>query len=220
MQSSIATYLVRVGPQSGDGSVPPDMAWVGLAMEDVRRIEGHGGVFFDLDRERHRIPGEPQQNCGPTDSPPRTGMAVLVGALGYNYRTGEGPEPSGMQVPFNLLHSMCGDCEVHTTVQGVPESIDFKVVHSADVYGSAGDPVACGMAPTTWEGMSGCGYWHVVCGGPEDAVALEVRLEGIVFAQLKTQSDGSRRLRANSRPLVDGLIGEGRRRHAQAVAVG
>ena len=94
------------------------------------------------------------------------------------------------------------------------------VVHSTDVYGSADDPVAGGMAPTTWEGMSGCGYWHVVFGGPADPVALEVRLEGIVFAQLETQSDGSRRLRANSRSLVDWLIGEGRHRHAQAVAVG
>ena len=217
---SVATYLVRVGPQPGDGSVPPDLAWVGLAMEDVRRIEGHGGVFFDLDRERYRIPGEPQRDCGSSDAPARTGVAVVVGTLGHNYRTGEGPDPVGERVPFNLLHSMCGDCDVHTRVAGAPESFDLKVVHSTDVYGSAGDPVVGGMAPTTWKGMSGCGYWHVVFGGPGDPVPLEVRLEGIVFAQLETQSDGSRRLRANSRALVDWLIGEGRRRHAQSVAVG
>lgn len=217
---SVATYLVRVGPQPGDGSVPPDLAWLGLDMDDVRRIQGHGGVFFNLDRERDRIPGEPQRDGGSSDAPGRTGVAVLVGALGHNYRTGEGPDPVGEQVPFNLLHSMCGDGEVHTRVEGVPESFDLMVVHSTDVYGSAGDPVAGGMVPTTWEGMSGCGYWHVVFGGPEDPVALEVRLEGIVFAQLETQPDGSRRLRANSRSLVDWLIGEGRRRHAQAVAVG
>lgn len=217
---SVATYLVRVGPQAGDGSVPPDLAWVGLAMEDVRRIQGHGGVFFNLDRERDRIPGEPQRDCGSREAPGRTGVAVLVGALGHNYRTGEGPDPVGEKVPFNLLHSMCGDCEVHTRVEGLLESFDLKVVHSTDVYGSVGNPVTGGMAPTTWEGMSGCGYWHVVFGGPGDPVALEVRLEGIVFAQLGTQPDGSRRLRANSRSLVDWLIGEGRRRYAQSVAVG
>ena len=214
LQRTMSTYVVRIGPQD-DITVAPDLAWVSLAMEDVRSIQRYGGVFFDLDRNRHQIPSEPQHDVSESQALPRTGAAVMVGVLGYNYRTGQGPESTGTEVPFNLLCTICGDARDHRMVPDSTDWFDFEVISPTKDYGSAGDPVTHCLAPTTWKGMSGAGYWQLVFGGPDDPVPFEARLEGIVFAQLDRRADGSRGLRANGRSSIQRLLREGKRRHDQ-----
>ena len=102
-------YIVRAGPHPNDETVAPDIAWIGLTEADVRSIEAHGGVFFNLDSPRSRIPVEPPQGEVPPGALPRCAISVIVGMLGYNYRTGTGPSPVGGDVPLNLCMSMCGE---------------------------------------------------------------------------------------------------------------
>ena len=101
-------YVVRDGPNPDDETVAPDIAWIGLTEADVRSIEAHGGVFFNLDSPRSRIPAEPDQGV-PPGALPHCAVSVIVGMLGYNYRTGAGPNPVGGDVPLNLCMSMCGE---------------------------------------------------------------------------------------------------------------
>ena len=215
LQRMKETYVVRAGPQD-DETVAPDIAWIGLAEADVRSIEAHGGVFFNLDIPRSRIPAEPAQVELPPGALPRCAVSVIVGTLGYNYRTGTGPSPVGDDVQLNLCLSMCGEPVFPGTSPEEIHAFDFQVIQRTDEYGTLGDPVAGRLAPDSWKGMSGCGYWLLVFGGPDDPVAFEARLEGTVFAQLDREPDGKQCLRANSRAAINQLLRDGKSRQAQA----
>ena len=209
-------YIVRAGPHPNDETVAPDIAWIGLTEADVRSIEAHGGVFFNLDSPRSRIPVEPPQGEVPPGALPRCAISVIVGMLGYNYRTGTGPSPVGGDVPLNLCMSMCGEPQFPGTSPEELHSFDFQVIQPTDEYGTLGDPVAGRIAPDSWKGMSGCGYWLLVFGGPDDPVPFEARLEGIAFAQLDREPDGRQCLRANSRAAINQLLRDGHSAQAQA----
>ena len=210
LQRMRETYVVRGGPHPQDETIPPDIAWIGLAEADVRTIEAHGGVFFNLDSSRHTIPSETPPRDVPDGALPRFVVGVIVGTLGFNYRTGMGPGSVDGDVPLNLLMTMCGPAAYSGSSPEELESFDFQVIQPTQEYGSLGDPVANRMAPDSWKGMSGCGYWQLVFGGPQDPVAFETRLEGIVFAQLEREHDGRQCLRANSRPAIYQLLRNGK----------
>ena len=209
-------FVVRYRPNLDDETLAPDIAWIGLTEADVRSIEAHGGVFFNLDSPRSRIPVEPDQGELPPGALPRCAVSVIVGMLGYNYRTGTGPSPVGGDVQLNLCMSMCGEPVFAGTSPEELHAFDFQVIQPTDEYGTLGDPVAGRIAPDSWKGMSGCGYWLLVFGGPDDPVPFEARLEGIAFAQLDREPDGRQCLRANSRAAIHHLLREGHSAQAQA----
>ena len=155
LQRMKMTYVVRAGPQPGDDTVAPDIAWIDLAPADVHSIEAHGGVFFNLDTPRSRIPFEPAMGELAAGELPRCAASVIVGTLGYNYRTGAGPDPVDGDVPLNLCLTMCGEPVFAGTSPEEPHYFDFQVTQPTDEYGCLGDPVAGRLAPDSWKGMSG-----------------------------------------------------------------
>ena len=210
LQSMRQSFVARCGPQHDNERRPPDMAWIGLNEADARLLDAYRCVFFNCDKNRHTIPSMPSREPLPAGAIPRFGVGIVVGTLGYNFRTGTGPEPIDGEVPLNLQFTMCGAPASSANSPEALDSIDFEVIHRTEEYGSLGDPVANALVPDTWKGTSGAGYWHLVFGEQGDPSPFEVRLEGIVFAQLERESSGRQCLRANSAAAVRQLLRHGR----------
>ena len=200
---------LQLGPHPQDRTIPPDLAWLGLSKENVGIIKARGGVFFNLDAPRDRIRQTlPRQGlCG--TALPRCSQTLLVGTLGYNYRTGRGSErdPATGDVALNLCTTLCSEPRPSPSSLAEFGAVDFQATQPTDEYGSLGDPVANRLGPDSWHGMSGCGYWRVVFGGEGDPVDFEVRLDGLVYAQLDRKADGGQCLRAHSRAAIDQMLG-------------
>ena len=211
------TYVLQNGPHPEDWTIPPDIGWLGLSKEDVGMIQAHGGVFFNLDAPRDSMRLDSLHEESPRSALPRCSQALLVGTLGYNYRTGRGPErdPASGDVPLNLCTTLCGEPRPATPFLAECGTFDFQATQPTHEYGSLGDPVANRLGPDSWKGMSGCGYWRLVFGAEGDPVDFEVRLDGLVFSQLGREADGGQCLRAHSRAAIDQLLRDGKSRQAQ-----
>ena len=175
---------------------------------DVGMINASGGVFFNFDAPRDRIRQMLPRQESRGRALPRCSQAFLVGTLAYNYRTGTGPErdPATGDVPLNLYTTLCSDPQSSPPFLAEFGAFDFQATQPTHEYGSLGDPVANRLGPDSWKGMSGCGYWRIVFGGEGDPVDFEVRLDGIVFAQLRREAHGGQCLRAHSRAAIDQML--------------
>ena len=172
LQRMKETYVVRAGPQD-DETVAPDIAWIGLAEADVPLDRGPRRRVL---QSRHPPIEDPRRTCSGRVASWCTSPLRRQCHRRYARATTTVPAlarvRSADDVQLNLCLSMCGEPVFPGTSPEEIHAFDFQVIQRTDEYGTLGDPVAGRLAPDSWKGMSGCGYWLLVFGGPDDPVCF------------------------------------------------